>query len=83
MDQRGGRLKPYEHLTKPKENHTKTILKADGPTRGTNKTIRKPYKTIEKLYENHPESGTIKPFDNLTKPYENYPKRRWANEGDD
>ena len=52
----GGRLKPYENQTKPDEHYTKTTPKADGPTRGTIKTIRKRYKTKGKPYENDPES---------------------------
>ena len=77
LDQRGGRLKPNENITEQWENHTKTIPKADGPTRETMKTIRKPYKPIGKPYENDPESrwtneGTIKNTRKHTKPLEKH-----------
>ena len=74
------------------KNHTKTNPKADGPTRGTIKTIRKSYKTIRKLWENltntnakadGPMRGTIRTirefYKTMGKPYEH----KQINEGDD
>ena len=86
MNQRWVQLKPYE-------NHTKTTLKSDGPTKGTIQTIRKPFTTIGKPYENDPESRwtnegrRLKAYETsyktMRKPYENNPESRWTNEGSD